>query len=156
MMRGSFVLVLSLIAACIGPARAYEFEAVAPLDLKEVDKSMLADIYGTWEIRDRSGKRRCRFVLGSEPSIGGYAIEMKPGCAKAFPIMEDIGAWRLLEGWAIDLVDPLRKTRVRLYTPDNRYIAIGDDKDVAGMDDIRQLPKAPAAKTPAAKKSGSK
>ncbi len=153
MTRATFLVVLGLVAASAQSVYAYEFEPVAPLDIAAVDKSMLADVYGTWEIRDRAGKRRCRFVLGSEPSIGGYAIEVRPGCAKAFPIMEDISAWRLLEGWGIDLVDPLRKTRVRLYTPDNNYIATGDDKDVAGMD---RIIKVPDAKTPAAKKPARK
>ncbi len=30
----------------------------------------------------------------------------------------DIAAWRLMEGWAIDLVDAQRRTRVRFGTPD--------------------------------------
>jgi hypothetical protein len=50
--------------------------------------------------------------------------------------MADIAAWRLLEGWTIDLVDPLRKTRVRFETPDNRYVAFGDPKDIAGIHEI--------------------
>ena len=51
----------------------------------------------------------------------------------------DIAAWRLLQDWTIDLVDPLRKTRVRFETPDNRYVAFGDDKDIAGMDKVVKI-----------------
>jgi hypothetical protein len=39
----------------------------------------------------------------------------------------------------IELVDPLRKTRVRFETPDNRYVPFDDDKDIAGMYKIVKL-----------------
>lgn len=125
-----------LAGGMLGPAAAYDFEPVKPLDVKTVDPALLADAFGVWEIRDKSGKKRCRVTLLKESGIGGYQIEIAPGCDKAFPVMGDISAWRLLEGWSIDLVDPLRKTRVRFETPDNRYIALGDPKDIAGIDQI--------------------
>jgi hypothetical protein len=125
---------------------AYDFEPVKPLDVKEIDPSMLTDIYGPWEIRDKSGKRRCRVILLKEPGIGGNQIEVAPACKAAFPVMDDIAAWRLLESWTIDLVDPLRKTRIRFQTPDNRYVAFGDAKDIAGMEDFLKLPDRPAGK----------
>ncbi len=137
-MRRGFLLI-ALMAGLIGPAGAYDFEPVKPLDVKSVDPAMLADIYGVWEIRDKSGKRRCRITLLKEFSVGGYRIEVAPGCDKAFPVMGDISAWRLLQGWAIDLVDPLRKTRVRFETPDNRYVPSGDEKDIAGIHEIVKI-----------------
>jgi hypothetical protein len=68
--------------------------------------------------------------------IGGYQIDVAPDCDKAFPVMGDIAAWRLLENWTIDLVDLLRKTRVRFETPDARYVPFGDEKDIVGMHEL--------------------
>ena len=140
-------LALSIIAFCAvfcGPARAYDFEPVPPIDLKEVDPAMLADTFGAWEIRDKSGKKRCRIVLLKDFGIGGYQIDVAPGCDKAFPIMADISAWRLIESWGIEFVDPLRKTRVRWTTPDNNYVAFGDEKDIAGMHQLLKVKGKPA------------
>lgn len=99
---------------------------------------MIGDIFGPWELRDQSGKKRCRIVLKKEPAIGGYAIEVADTCAKTFPVMGDIAGWRLLEGWAIDLIDATRKTRVRFTTPDERYVAI---PEVDGIDRLVKPPK---------------
>lgn len=134
------LLLFALTAGLIGGAQAYDFEPVKPLDVKSVDPAMMKGVYGAWEIRDKSGKKRCRVNLLKDFGIGGYQIEVAPGCDKAFPVMGDISAWRLLEGWSIDLVDPLRKTRVRFETPDNRYVPFGDDKDIAGMHEIVKIP----------------
>jgi hypothetical protein len=138
-MRMRFGILLIAAAALMGPAHAYDFEPAKPMDTKGVDASMLADVYGTYEIRDKSGKKRCRITLLKEPSIGGNQIDIAPGCDKAFPVMADISAWGLLEGWGIDLIDPLRKIRVRFTTPDNRYVAFGDAKDLAGMDELLKI-----------------
>ncbi|MGD9767881.1 MAG: AprI/Inh family metalloprotease inhibitor, partial [Pseudolabrys sp.] len=107
------------------PAASYEFGPAKPLNLSEVDPAMLTDLYGAWEIRDAAGKRRCRVTLLKETGIGGFQIDIGPDCAKAFPVMGDIAAWRVNEGWSIDLVDPLRKVKVRFETPDERYVAFG-------------------------------
>ena len=134
--------ILLLIAAAtslIGSAHAFDFPAVKPLDEKSVDPAMLADMYGTWEIRNKSGKKRCRITLLKEFTIGGYQVDKAPGCEKTFPVMDDISAWRLLEGWSIDLVDPVRKIRIRFETPDNRYVPFGDPKDIAGIDEIVKI-----------------
>jgi hypothetical protein len=139
-------LPLVLIAALTGSARAYDFEPVKPLDTRDVEPAMLNDIYGAWEIRDGSGKKRCRITLSKEPTIGCSQIGIAPGCEKLFPIMADISAWRLLEGWSIDLVDPLRKIRVRFQTPDDRYVAFGDKKDIAGIDELLKVRDKSAAK----------
>ena len=137
---------IALTAGLIGQAHAFEFEPVKPLDVKAVSPELLANVYGAWEIRDKSGKRRCRINLRKDSTIGGYQIEVAPTCEKAFPVMADISAWRLLQGWSIDLVDPLRKTRVRFETPDNRYVAFGDAKDIAGMDELVKIQDKPGSK----------
>lgn len=140
MRRGILLVALMAgLAGLAGPACGFEFEPVKPLDVKSVNPALVADIYGAWEIRDKSGKKRCRINLLKDFGIGGYQIEVAPGCDKAFPIMGDIAAWRLLEGWTIDLVDPLRKIRVRFETPDNRYVPFGDAKDIAGMAELLKL-----------------
>ena len=140
------LLIAALSTGAIGPAHAYDFEPLKPLDVQSVDKALLNDIYGAWEIRDKSGKRRCRIELQKGAAIGGYAIAVAPDCAKAFPVMDDIGAWRLQENWTIDLVDALRKTRVRFETPDNRNVALGDKADIAGMAELVKLPPSKPAK----------
>jgi len=125
------------------PAAAYEFGPAKPLNLSEVDPAMLTDLYGAWEIRDAAGKRRCRVTLLKETGIGGFQIDVAPDCAKAFPVMGDIAAWRVNEGWSIDLVDALRKVKVRFETPDERYVAFGEARDIAGMDRFLKLPDRP-------------
>ena len=138
-----FAFALALLGVPLA-AHAYDFEPLKPLDLREVDPAMLKGAFGAYEIRDKAGRKRCRIVLTQQQAIGGYAVELAPDCSKAFPVMADIAGWRLLEGWAIDLIDPLRKTRVRFSTPDARYIPFGNPSDIAGMDELRKLPDAPA------------
>jgi len=133
-MRGALLALVVLGAFAAAPARAFDFPRLAPLDEEAVDPAFLDDMFGVWELRDKSGKKRCQVTLHREMSIGGRQIEVAPGCAKIFPVMDDITAWRLNQGWTIDLVDALRKTRLRLETPDERYIAVGDDQDVAGIE----------------------
>jgi len=138
-----------LALACLSPngaARAYDFEPLKPLDLRKVDPAMAADLFGAYEIRDKGGQKRCRIVLLKETAIGGYGVEVDPKCKAAFPVMDDVAGWRLLESWTIDLIDPLRKTRVRFETPDNRYVASGEPSDIAGMHELRKLPSAAGKK----------
>ncbi len=140
------ILLFVFAAGLLGRAHAFDFEPVKPLDEKDVEPAMLADMYGTWEIRDKSGKRRCRITLLKEFTIGGYQVDKAPGCEKAFPVMGDISAWRLSEGWLIDLVDPIRRIRVRFETPDNRYVPFGDPKDIAGIDELLKIQDKPGQK----------
>lgn len=142
-MRRGLLLIL-LAAASIGPATAYDFAPAKPIDVKAVDPAMLADVYGPYEIRDKSGRKRCRINLMKDVGIGGQQVEVAPGCDKVFPVMGDIGAWRLMENWTIDLVDALRKTRVRFETPDDRYVPFGDEKDIAGMHELIKIQDRPA------------
>lgn len=143
-MRRALAL-LVLLAGLSGPAKAFDFEPAKPLDEKSVDPTLVADMYGTWEIRDKSGKKRCRITFGKESIIGGYQVDKAPGCEKAFPVMDDISAWRLLQGWSIDLVDPIRRIRIRFETPDNRYVPFGDPKDIAGIYGIVKVKDKPGA-----------
>ncbi|MBY0532956.1 MAG: protease inhibitor Inh/omp19 family protein [Xanthobacteraceae bacterium] len=95
------------------------------------DPALIGDFFGAWEIRDASGKKRCRIVLKKEQAIGGYAIEIAENCEKSFPVIDEIAGWRLLESWTIDLIDVTRKTRIRFSTPDNNYIAIPEVDGIA-------------------------
>lgn len=134
------VAALAALSVMAAPASAYDFEPAKPLNMSEVDPAMLTDLYGAWEIRDAAGKRRCRVTLLKDAGIGGFQIDVAPNCARAFPVMGDIAAWRVNEGWSIDLVDPLRKVKVRFETPDERYVAFGEARDIAGMDRFLKLP----------------
>lgn len=131
---------LFLAAFLAAAPAAAQFQPLKPLDLTEVDPALAGDIFGAWEIRDRSGKKRCRVVLGKEAAIGGYAIEVAESCRKSFPVMNEVAGWRLLENWTIDLIDATRKTRVRFTTPDERYVAIPE------IDGIVSLVKPPKKK----------
>lgn len=119
------------------PAAA-QFEPLKPLNLKEVDPALAGDFFGAWEIRDNSGQKRCRITLRRETGIGGYQIDVADNCAKVFPVMEEIGGWRLLEGWTIDLIDATRKTRVRFSTPDNNYVAIPEVDGIATLAKLKR------------------
>jgi hypothetical protein len=106
-----------------------------PMDTSGVDPELLKSFYGPWVIVDRSGDKTCKVELKDEPTIGGSVIDIDPHCPKVFPIMEEIGAWRLMESWGIDLVDATRKTRIRFTTPDAAYVA---DPEVDGIFTILQ------------------
>lgn len=108
------------------------------LDLDALDKAEVEDFLGKWEIRNEAGDKRCDVVLKRDMTIGGMQIEVDPTCAKVFPIMDDIAAWRLKEGWAIDLVDAVRQMRLRFEVPDVTYVAM---QDIDGIFTIEQLPK---------------
>lgn len=98
-------------------------EGPAFMDPREVDPAMFKDFLGPWRVESADGAKSCRVVFGSEMTIGGMEITVDPGCAKVFPVMDDIAAWGLLEGWGIAFIDPLRRTRIRFTTPDDTYLA---------------------------------
>jgi hypothetical protein len=102
-----------------------------PMDTSGVDPELLKSFYGPWVISDSSGAKTCKVGLKDEPTIGGSVIDVDPGCAKLFPIMDEIAAWRLMENWGIDLVDATRKTRIRFTTPDAAYVAIPEVDGIA-------------------------
>jgi hypothetical protein len=125
MMRFAKFLWVIPVALHLEMAQAQEpaFEPLQPMDLESVDPDLVADMFGGWTIRDESGKKACGVELLEDMGIGGMQIDVDPACEAVFPMMGDITAWRLLEGWAIDLVDAERKTRIRFSTPDERYVA---------------------------------
>ena len=117
------------------PVVAASAQDLMPMDTSAVDPELLKSFYGPWVIADQSGEKTCKVVLKDEPTIGGSVIDVDPDCPKVFPVMEEIGAWRLMESWGIDLVDATRKTRVRFTTPDDAYVAI---PEVDGISTILQ------------------
>jgi len=110
----------------------------APMDTSEVDASMLKDFFGRWDIVDAMGKKHCPVVLKPDVTIGGQEIEVSARCVKLFPVLGEITAWRLMEGWGINLVDAERKTRIRFFTPDDRYIADPETDGIAGIEQHSQ------------------
>lgn len=123
---------LALLAMPVAPSYAQD---LMPMDTAGVDPELLKSFYGPWVIADQSGDKTCRVDLKEEPAIGGSVIDVDAGCAKVFPVMDEIAAWRLMENWSIDLVDATRKTRIRFTTPDAAYVA---DPEVDGIFTIQQ------------------
>lgn len=132
LIRAAMLVAASLVS---GTARADDLPS---LDLDALDKTEVADFLGTWRIRNEAGDKSCDVELKREMTIGSMQIDVDPACAKVFPVMEEIAAWRLKEGWAIDLVDAVRQMRLRFYTPDVTYIAA---QEIDGIFTIEQLPK---------------
>ena len=129
-----FAAGLALVLGLLLASAAFA-DDLMPMDIACVDPDMLKSIYGPWVIADQSGGKRCNVVLKDEPTIGGSVIDVDPGCATIFPVMADIAAWRLMESWAIYLVDAERKTRIRFTTPDDAYVA---DPETDGIFTILQ------------------
>ncbi|TMJ35156.1 MAG: hypothetical protein E6G87_13025 [Alphaproteobacteria bacterium] len=97
--------------------------AQAPLDLDAVDPAMVADFLGDWTILNADGSKSCKVTLSREPTIGGMVIDIDPDCGKAFPVMNGVASWRLLEDWEIVLADATKKSLIHFTTPDNAYVA---------------------------------
>lgn len=127
--------VAMLMVLLSGAGQAQELK---PLNLDELDQSEVKDFLGPWIIKDARGKRQCRVVLKRETTIGGMQIDVDPKCKAVFPVMGEITAWRLMEGWEIRLADGLRKTRIRFFTPDNAYVA---EPETDGIFTIDQGPR---------------
>jgi len=124
-MRFTVLAVAAAVCLHMGPAFAGDMalDDLKVLDLDEVDPELVADMFSPWTISNAEGDKDCMVVLKRGQTIGGMEIEVAPNCAALFPVMDDITAWRLMEGWAIDLVDAERKTRIRFETPDDIYVA---------------------------------
>jgi len=134
LMRGlPSLLVLALLALPVEAAFADDLEPMDPNG--GVDPDLLKSFYGPWVISNQAGDKTCKVDLEDEPTIGGSVIDVDPGCANAFPVMDGIAAWRLMEGWGIDLVDATRKTVIRFTTPDAEYVA---DPEIDGIFTIIQ------------------
>ncbi len=129
---------LPLLMSLFLTAPALAQDDLVPMDLSQVDPAMVNDMFGPWEIADESGKKTCRVELKRDETIGGMEIAVDPACAKVFPVMDEIAAWRLMESWTIVMADATRKTRLVFYRPDERYIA---RDEVDGIFTINQLPR---------------
>jgi Protease inhibitor Inh len=112
-----------MLALGLSYALAAFADDLMPMDTTGVDPGLLKSMYGPRVISDATGDKRCKVVLTDQPTIGGLVITVDPACEKTFPVMADIAAWRLMEGWGIDLADAERKTRIRFTTPDDAYVA---------------------------------
>lgn len=114
-----------------GFAEEVVFDPIPPLDLEGVSPEFVDEMFGQWTISSAEGDRTCQVELLEETSIGGMAIDVDPTCVTTFPVMDNVTAWRLLEGWAIDFVDAERKTIMRFTTPDDRYVAYPEIDGIA-------------------------
>lgn len=111
---------------------SYAEEAAPP------SPAMIKDYAGKWQVTDADAMRTCAVTLGTGSTIGGNVIEIPPDCAKTFPVMDEVAAWRLYENGDIVFADATRKQRLRFYTPDDSYIAV---EEIDGI--VRLTPAAP-------------
>lgn len=122
------ILIAATLLALAAPLHAQDKQ---PLDLNAVDPSMLEGFFGPWQIQNEDGSKTCDVTLSRDETIGGMVIGIADDCATAFPLMGEIAAWRLYDGFDIVLVDATRKERVRFYTPDAGYIATDNPDGIA-------------------------
>lgn len=71
MIARTLLLAALVTAALANSTRAQPFEPLKPLDLNEIDPSMISDLYGPWILRDETGKKTCRVNLKKAEVIGG-------------------------------------------------------------------------------------
>lgn len=128
---------LAFCIALLGVCATAAAQSAVPIDLATLDQAGRDGILGAWIISDQEGARACRVTLSDEPTIGGYVIEIDPACATAFPVMDEVVAWRLYESWEIVLVDPTRKELIRFTTPDEAYVA---NPEIDGVFTIARAP----------------
>ena len=111
------------VVCCLALLGAGTASAQVLMDLDSIDPAMIVDFLGDWSIQNEDGSKACKVTLSREATIGGLAIDVDPDCAKVFPVMDEVVAWRLYEDWQIVLVDATRKLLIRFSTPDNTYVA---------------------------------
>jgi hypothetical protein len=121
--RSAACLLFVLLSGNAAAAQDTLARDLQPMDTSLVDPSLLRDFFGAWRIADRDGAKTCDVVLLADETIGGRAIEIDPACASTFPVIDEIVAWRLYEGWGIGLVDIERAARIVFTTPDDAYVA---------------------------------
>ena len=85
---------------------------------------MVKDYAGLWQVQDETGTKTCNVKLATDDTIGGQAIDIAEGCARTFPVMDEIAAWRIYENGDIVFADATRRERLRFYTPDETYVAV--------------------------------
>ncbi|MBM3519991.1 MAG: hypothetical protein FJX63_04360 [Alphaproteobacteria bacterium] len=124
-MRILLLAAAALLAAM--PAQADDGTPTSP--------EMVKEFSGKWQVQDAEAARTCDVVLDGESAIGGYAIDVAADCAKAFPVMDEIAAWRLYENGEIVFADFTRKERLRFFTPDDSYVSV---EEVDGI--VRLIP----------------
>jgi len=110
----------SLLLVFTSPLAAQELKL---MDTSTVSPELLEEMYGTWVVSDAQGGKRCDVTLKKDPTIGGNEIDISRDCAKTFPVMGEITAWRLYEGWTIGFADATRGLRITFFTPDEDYVA---------------------------------
>ena len=105
------------VVCCLVLLGAGTASAQVLMDLEAVDPAMIVDFLGDWSIQNGDGSKACKVTLSREVTIGGLAIGLDPDCAKVFPVMGEVVAWRLYEDWQIVLVDATRRSLIRFSTP---------------------------------------
>ena len=106
-------------------------QSTTPLDLNALDPALLEGFFGPWRVQNADGSKTCDVKLSREETIGGMVIDVAPDCAKAFPVMDEVAAWRLYENFEIVFADATRKELIRFVTPDESYVATPEVDGIA-------------------------
>jgi hypothetical protein len=93
-------------------------------DASPASAEMIKDYAGLWLVQDGDGAKSCPVTLGTDQTIGGYAVDVGKECPKLFPVMDEIAAWTMLEDGTIIFADATRHARLRFYTPDDSYVSV--------------------------------
>jgi hypothetical protein len=96
MVHRSIIVAGFAVVVLSGWARAEPAAAVS-----EAAKAMV----GGWEISDAARQRRCALTFGVDVAPVGYKLGLDAACAKAFPSLEAVAAWKLGDKDAVQLVD---------------------------------------------------
>ena len=94
-----------------------------PMDRNAVDPELVNGFFGVWQIQNEDASKTCDVKLLKDDAIGGMTIELTDGCAKTFPVLGEVTAWRLYEDWVIVLADATRHELIRFTSDEAGYSA---------------------------------
>jgi hypothetical protein len=85
--------------------------------LPAVAREAPADYAGPWTISGvTEGAEVCTIILGGEPAIGGWTVDVPQDCIDKLGVPEDVAAWTVYPDGAVGLIDPLREVLL-MFTP---------------------------------------
>ena len=100
---------LILMMALAAPAAAQDETVTMPTapDLAAVRPRTMI---GNWEFSNADREKVCTVTFHNEPARNGKRLEFDPGCAKLFPFVSTIVAWRLQDNDFLRLLDAADKS----------------------------------------------
>ena len=92
---------IAALAFLPGPAKA------------QIDPAFVKAQTGPWMLTAAGKPTGCVLTFTDAPSIAGYELKVGPGCAKAFPVLGEVGVWNFGEDADLLFLDGLRQVKVR-------------------------------------------